>query len=180
MNRSIAYTFRKLQPLLFTGVLAGTLGLASNAAAAKTVVALDADFAVPISFQDTNSGGGGALRFGRQFGLVLVSLTPEVGGGYYKFAGDPDAAIYRVFAGGRVAFGKIVEPSAYAHIGYGKLHGTSDDHFAPVMDAGLALDVTVIPVINFGVHGAYNAVLPSSDDSSFRWVSVGLHAALVF
>jgi hypothetical protein len=144
------------------------------------VIALDMDFAAPLTDSESNPGGGGALRFGRKYSLILLSLTPEVGFGYHQFGGSSDATLYRGFVGGRVGIGAIVEPSAFVHVGVGKLDRTTNDRWAPVADVGLALDLTLLPLINLGVHGAYNTVLPRSEYRAFGWLSVGIHAALVW
>jgi hypothetical protein len=144
-----------------------------------SVLALDMDLAVPIDTVDANAGGGAALRAGRKYSLVLVSLTPEVGLGYHRFRGDSGAHLYRGFLGGRVGIGTIIEPSAFAHIGIGRLEHVQTDRFAPVMDVGVALDFTLLPLLNLGIHGAYNSVLPHPRHPSFAWLSAGAHVALV-
>ena len=50
---------------------------------------------------------------------------------------------------------------------------------APVIDAGLALDFTLLPLIDLGVHGAYNTMFPRDDGSSLEFLTLGAHAALV-
>lgn len=168
---------------LSAAVVAFTLGAPSFAYAdddSATVIALDLDFAAPVNDPDADPGGGGALRFGRKYSLLLLSLTPELGLGYHRFDGPSETALYRAFVGGRVGIGTIVEPSAFAHVGIGKLDAVSADRFAPVADVGLALDFTLLPLINLGVHGAYNTVFPRAEHDSFGWFSAGVHAALVF
>jgi hypothetical protein len=173
----------KPQHLLFSAALAAAVWSVADVAradSAATVIALDMDFAAPVTDADTDPGGGGALRLGRKYSLVLLSLTPEVGLGYHQFGGDSDATLYRAFVGGRIGVGKIIEPSAFVHLGIGKLDLREGDRFSPVADAGLALDFTLLPLLNLGVHGAYNTVLPRSPHDAFGWFSAGLHAALVW
>ena len=112
--------------------------------------------------------------------LVLVSLTPEIGGGYDRFNGDNNARIYRGFIGGRLGFGKIIEPSVFAHIGVGKLNANFGNHTAAVFDGGIALDLTLLPLINLGAHASYNSLFAQGNYSSFDWLGFGLHVALVF
>lgn len=145
----------------------------------STVLALDLDFAAPIT-RNAEPGGGGALRAGRKYSLLLASLTPEVGLGFYRFRGSSEPALYRAFVGGRFGLGTVIEPSAFAHIGIGKLDLSPGARYSPVADVGLALDFTLLPLLNLGVHGAYNALLPRSEYPAFRWFSVGVHAALEF
>lgn len=144
----------------------------------KTHIAVDFDFSTAIDAPATKSGGGGALRLGQEFDLLLVSLTPEFGGSYHGFGGDGDAKLYTGFLGGRLSLGKIVEPSIFGHVGLGRLEG-SEKRTAPVIDGGLAIDFTLLPLIDLGVHGAYNVMLPRDDGSALKYVTLGAHVALV-
>jgi hypothetical protein len=144
----------------------------------KTHVAVDADFNSAVSAPDTTAGGGGALRLGQEFDLFLVSLTPELGGGYHSFGGDERIKLYSGFLGGRFAVGKIIEPALFGHVGVGRLDGP-DSRTAPMLDGGLAIDFTLLPLIDLGVHGAYNVMLPRGDSGTFKFVTLGAQAALV-
>ncbi len=125
------------------------------------------------------SGGGFNVRVGDELDLILVSLTPELGVGYHAFAGDDSTGIYTGFAGGRLGFGKVIEPSVFAHIGVGRLEAPVS-RTAPLIDGGLALDFTLLPLIDIGVHGAYNVLLPKANGEALKYFTVGLQAALVF
>ena len=46
----------------------------------RTHIAFDFDFGSAIDAPGSKSGGGGALRLGEEFDLLLVTLTPEIGG----------------------------------------------------------------------------------------------------
>jgi hypothetical protein len=146
---------------------------------AKTVIALDVDYAAPVSESETDGGGGGALRVGEKLDLVLVSLTPEIGGSYHGFGGDRSPQVYRGFIGGRVGIGKVIEPSIFAHVGAGKIDGAAD-YVAPTVDVGAALDLTLLPIVNLGVHASYDTLLAQDDHSAFDWYILGIHAALEF
>ncbi len=145
-----------------------------------TVVAFDLNFLASLDEPGADIGGGGAVRLGRKLDLVLVSLTPEIGGGYDRFKGDNSVGIYRGFVGGRLGLGKIIEPSVFAHIGVGRLDANLGSHTAIAYDAGIALDLTLLPLVNLGAHASYNALLPQGVFPSFDWLSFGLHVALVF
>lgn len=145
----------------------------------KTHIAVDFDFATAIDAPTSKAGGGGALRLGQEFDLLLISLTPEFGGSYHAFGGDDRTKLYTGFLGGRLAVGKIIEPSIFAHLGLGHISGT-ETRTAPVMDGGIALDLTLLPLIDLGVHGSYNVMLPRDDGSAFKYLILGAHAALVF
>jgi hypothetical protein len=144
----------------------------------KTHIAVDFDFSSTLDEPGADSGGGGALRLGQEFDLFLVSLTPEMGGAYRAFGGDDETKIYSGFLGGRLAVGKVVEPSVFAHVGVGRVTGF-ESRTAPILDAGLAVDFTLLPLIDLGVHGAYNTMLPRDDGSSLDFITLGAHAALV-
>jgi hypothetical protein len=144
----------------------------------NTNIALDFDFGAAVDQSGAKSGGGGALRIGQELDLFLISLTPELGGSYHAFSGDDKARIYSGFLGGRLAIGKIIEPAIFAHAGVARVEGF-DSRTAPMLDGGLALDFTLLPLIDLGVHGAYNVVLPRKDGSSLEFVTLGAHAALV-
>ena len=146
----------------------------------KTILAFDLDFVAPLREPGADIGGGGAVRLGRKMDFVLVSLTPEIGGGYDGFSGDAKAGIYRGFIGARLGFGKIIEPSVFAHIGVGRLDADFGNHTAATFDGGIALDLTFLPLINLGAHASYNTLLAQSNYSSFDWLALGLHVALVF
>lgn len=144
----------------------------------KTHIAVDFDFGTALDAPDTKAGGGGALRLGQEFDLLLISLTPEFGGGYHAFGGNDETRLYSGFVGGRLAVGKIVEPSVFAHLGLAHTNGL-ENRTAPIMDAGLAVDLTLLPLIDLGFHAGYNAMFPRDDGSALKFVTIGAQAALV-
>jgi hypothetical protein len=144
----------------------------------NTNIALDFDFGAALDQPRAKSGGGGALRIGQELDLFLISLTPELGGSYHAFGGDDKTRIYGGFLGGRLAVGKIVEPAIFAHAGVARVEGF-ESRTAPTLDGGLALDFTLLPLLDLGVHGAYNVILPRDEGSSFEFLTLGAHAALV-
>lgn len=148
----------------------------------STQLALDLNYAGPISDPGVEGGPGGAIRFGEQVGLGLFQLTGELGAGYQPFNGTPSPKLYSGFLGGRLALGKILEPGIFGHIGVAHLSaGTGGvSRTAPLFDVGLFLDLTVLPLVNVGVHGAYNVMTPSSNQDAFHYYDVGVHGALVF
>jgi hypothetical protein len=169
--------------------LPGALGLAvgalclftAGAANAKggSRLGLDLDYAIPIQESGVDPGKGLALRYGYKLDLVVLSITPEVGGGAYWFGGVAEPRLLAGSLGGRVAFGKVLEPGIFAHVGYGSLKVLDESRSGPTVDAGLTLDLTIIPLVDLGVHAAYDAVL-IKDSDAFDWVRVGVHAALAF
>ena len=144
----------------------------------KTHIAVDFDFGTALDSPGTKAGGGGALRLGQEFDLLLVSLTPEIGGGYHAFGGNDETRLYSGFIGGRLAVGKIIEPAIFAHLGLAHTKGL-ESRTAPIMDAGLAIDLTILPLIDLGFHAGYNAMFPRDDGSALKFFTLGAQAALV-
>jgi len=168
-----------LKQLLFGVSLAGVAIAMPARAESKTHVAVDFDFATALDEPDTKNGGGGALRVGQKFSLFLVSLTPEIGGTYHAFGGNDETRLYSGILGGRLGIGKIVEPSVYAHLGLAHVAGL-ETRTAPIMDAGLAVDLTLLPLIDLGLHAGYNAMFPRDDGTALKFVTLGAQAAIVF
>jgi hypothetical protein len=144
----------------------------------RTHIAVDVDFDSAVDAPNTKSGGGGALRLGQELDLFLISLTPELGGSYHSFGGDERTKLYSGFLGGRLAFGKIIEPSIFGHVGVGRVDGFQT-RTAPLVDGGLAIDFTLLPLIDLGLHGGYNVLLPDRDSAAVKYVTLGAQAALV-
>ena len=46
-------------------------------------------------------------------------------------------------------------------------------------DLGLFFDFTLLPLIDLGVHAAYNQLTAGSDDPAYHWLTFGAHAALI-
>ena len=144
----------------------------------KLHIALDFDFDAALDAPQTKAGGGGALRLGPKYDLLLVSFTPELGGSLHSFGGSDQTKLYEGFLGGRFGVGKILEPSIFGHVGVGHVHGF-ETRTAPVLDTGLALDLTLLPLIDLGLHGGYNVMLPRNDESALKFFTLGAQAALV-
>lgn len=119
--------------------------LAPSAVAGPMIVA--EAVTTPISLGDDPTaelGTGFGLRAGLPVDLILLELVPEIGATAWGL--DNDAPTVVLEAGGRFNIGKIVEPGVYGHILYRMRN--------PIVgwDAGLSLDVTVLPVIDFGAQ----------------------------
>jgi hypothetical protein len=158
------------------------LVLWSANAEAKTTVAGDIDYAAPID-SNASSGWGFGVRLGQQFHVPLVAISPELGFTYHGFADDSTLHVYRGIAGLRIGIGEIFRVGPFAHIGIGhlSLSGPQDlSHTALTYDAGLFLDLTAIPLLHVGVHGAYNRVVSDDSGPAFQFATVGAHVALVF
>lgn len=153
----------------------------------------DLEGAAPVAtprFDSGNnlSGGGGfKVRLGDQIRLPRLRITPE--GGYafdHLFATDDFGNGYawdmhRLFGGVRLAFGRVVTPGFYGHLGYG-WRDTGDPTVAAAgglaFDAGFFLDIHVIPGFGFGGHAEYVTI--DAEPYTPQWIAFGLHADFVF
>lgn len=157
--------------------------LLPRSAAAKTKVAIDAE----ASETDTPSDHGGygfGLRIGHAWDLALLKLTPEFAASFHRFSGAPSASAESFLAGGRIGLSFVLEPSVFAHAGLGHYSydvGTSERSNTSLgYDVGLALDLTVLPVIDIGVHAAAAGVAGSASADPFSWLSLGGHVSFEF
>jgi hypothetical protein len=169
------------------------LVLAPRPAIAGPEIGLDGEAVVPLSAptgdrNSLDSGAGFKVRLGYQFHLPLIRLTPEVGYGFDWFSGNGGGGsayawdVQRMFAGGRIGLGEIVVPSVYAHAGYG--WRTTPDPGVPegsglAFDAGLALDLHLIPHVGLGAHAEY-ASIGTGGGKSPEWLAFGLHVEIDF
>lgn len=150
-----------------------------------TKSAFDLEYVV-VEGRALDNGVGGALRFGRQFGGPLLSLTPELGGSYHSLNGVYDASMYRGFVGLRLSVGAVIEPGIFGHVGYGHIFfkdvngGLDQSHGSLTYDAGVTLDFTLLPVLDVGAHAAYNGLAPSDDFDRINWISAGGHVSVRF
>lgn len=163
--------------------LCGTAGVAllPQEAQAQTVLSVDLDYAAPIDQTGVDSGGGAQVRFGPRLDLALVQIDGEVGLGLHTFSGTLSPTAYRGVVGGRLGFDFLLRPSIYTHAGVGHVNfsrGSNLTHFT--WDGGLALDFSVIPLLDVGAHVGYNIILGNSDVSAFGYMVAGLHASLLF
>jgi hypothetical protein len=145
------------------------------------MLAIDFDYASAIQNDVIEKGGGGALRVGSQVDLLLVTLIPEVTLDYHDFGADTrnDAALVTGKVGGRIRFFKIIEPGIFAHIGLGSLSGDSKySHIGAAFDMGVTLDLTILPLLDLGLHAAWNRVF-GGYDSGLSYGTSGFHIALV-
>lgn len=140
---------------------------------------VDLDYINDINEDGVGGGQGVALRYGYKLDLLVLSLTPEAGLGGYWFGEPAEPRILQGFVGGRATFGKVLEPGVFAHIGYGSMKVLDESRGGTSIDAGVTLDLTILPFIDLGVHAAYDAFL-IKDEDAFDWFRVGAHAALAF
>jgi hypothetical protein len=157
--------------------------MAPTPARADILVGIDVDGVEPFN-SDAAFGGGFAVRLGTQLHIPLLAITPELVFSYANFGEEYGPSIYRGMIGGRVAIGEIIRFGVYGHIGIGRfdldVEGQSPSGSDVSYDLGLALDFTVIPFLNLGVHAAYNRFGESDDRDAFEWLTTGAHVEFVF
>jgi hypothetical protein len=141
-----------------------------------TRLAFDLDYANGID-AGVEPGLGGAVRFGREYDIVLLSLTPEFMGSFHRFSGSGSPLEFAGLAGGKAALGKIIEPGVFAHVGVGHANLPGDNLTGLALDLGVALDLTLVPAVDLGVHAAYDA-LTWGDEGTFDWYRLGAHLAI--
>jgi hypothetical protein len=181
MSRRLTFALRTFSPL--PALVAAALVFASTRdarASTGTAIAADLDYTHGINEHAVGSGTGFNVRLGYKLDLLVLQFTPEVGGAYHAFSGAADATLSQAIVGGRLAFGKILEPGVYAHLGYGHLGFVGGSHSGATADAGVTLDLTVLPLIDFGVHAGYNGMLKRNSNPAFDSFVLGIHAALIF
>jgi hypothetical protein len=109
------------------------------------------------------------LRLGHEVDLKVARFIPEVG-----LVGIPETSFFGAIAGGRFSFLRLIEPGAYAHLGYGGILGESG---GLTYDGGLQLDL-VISRVRAGIHAG--AELDRSGGSSDPFFVAGLHTGVRF
>ena len=156
---------------------------APSTALADTAVAADLDYAAPVKVDGVSSGWGFGFRLGSQMRAPLVSVTPELGFTYHTFGGDASTKVYRGIGGLRLGVGEVIRPGVFAHAGYGwrkvDFAAQSDTASSFTYDLGAFLDFTLLPLLNIGVHAAYNQWTGGSQPS-FQFATAGVHGALIF
>jgi len=142
-------------------------------------IAVDLDYGSAIDNSFVDQGWGAGLRLGHEMDTPLVTLIPELNLNYHKFDGAPDAEVFAGLLGGRIRFLFFIEPGIFAHAGVGHVGGY-DPHVGFAFDAGLTLDLTILPLVDLGLHLAWNRVFGDSDDDGLSYSTLGAHVALVF
>jgi hypothetical protein len=127
------------------------------------------------------NGGGGALRIGLQRTVSMVTFVPELMVDYHVMDAITahNAKVTTVKVGGRVRFLTGIEPGLFAHFGGGHIGGNRAFHNTDsAYDFGLSLDFTMLPLIDLGVHAAWNRIL-GGHDGGISFGTMGVHVSLV-
>jgi hypothetical protein len=147
----------------------------------RLMLALDMDYSAALEHSEIDSGGGGGFRIGLERDYFLVTLIPEVQFNYHRLNANTrdDATITAAKVGGRIRFLEIIEPGIFAHAGLANIAGDRIyEHTGIAFDAGFTLDLTILPLIDIGLHTAWNRVF-GDDDAGLSYVTAGAHVALV-
>lgn len=171
--------------LAATGLVVLALPGTAAADATRTVIGVNLNFNDSIVGEEATNGAGVDLYFGPRLDLAILTLTTEIKAGYHDFGGALDPTVYRGMVGGSLGIGAIIRPSVFAHLGVGHLR--FDDPFGLdregrthlTTDVGAALDITILPLIDIGVHGSYNVLAGDDDYDSFDWLQAGAHVTFV-
>jgi hypothetical protein len=145
----------------------------------KLMLALDLDYGAALNHSEVDNGGGAGLRIGLERDYFLITLIPELQLNYHYLNADrvESATITTGKIGGRIRFLKIVEPGIFAHAGLGHIGGDRVyEKTGIAFDAGFTLDLTILPLIDIGLHTAWNKIF---GDPSVEYVTAGAHLALV-
>lgn len=151
----------------------------------ETEIGIDFNYNNATSDFDADPGAGVDLYFGPRLNLAVLTLATELSAGMHDFGGFLDPALYRAMAGGRVGLGFIIRPSVFAHLGVGHLRYDDlldDDrtgHTNIAGDLGVALDFTLLPLVDLGVQGSYNFLAGDSAFDAFEWMQAGVHITFI-
>jgi hypothetical protein len=109
------------------------------------------------------------LRLGHEIDLKVARFVPRSAGRHSR------DFVLRGIAGGRFSFLRIIEPGAYAHLGYGGIVGETG---GLTYDGGLQVDL-VVSRVRAGIH--MGAELDGSGSgSSDPFFVLGLHTGVRF
>lgn len=125
-------------------------------------------------------GLGVAARLGYTFDSPMVTFTPEGKLGFQS-PGTPNS--FAMMGGARLNLFKGLSPAVFAHAG-----GLVGDLSGFVWDVGVGLDLTIVPVVDFGIFASYSQVGNASFSSSgfdyqsddWQWVQFGAQCAVHF
>ena len=159
------------------------VGSITSEASAHDEIAVDVEAAWADDPNEA-SGVGAGLRAGHVWDIAIITITPEIGASYHDFDGAADPTAWDIKAGGRFGIDLLIEPSVYAHAGLGHfgydLPGGDVSHTGLGYDFGAALDITVLPVIDFGVHATVAGISGNDSVDPFSWFALGGHIAFAF
>lgn len=161
---------------------AGALLMARSSHAVDAILGVDLNYVDALDQPATDNGIGVDVRVGPRFEAVPLTASVEVSAGYHNFSGTLEPSVYRGLVGGQLGLGGAVRPGVFSHLGIGWLRydelvgGERETRTDLAGDLGLALDFTVAPELDLGIHGAYNYVAGAN---VFEWWQTGARATFV-
>lgn len=170
------------RPSLLVKVSAGALltsfaVLVPATAHAQNKLAVDVGADLPSS-SGNDDGWGAGVRFGRQWNLTLIKLTPELGFSYHDLSGPADTKAWNILFGGRVGIDFGLEPLVFAHAGVGHYSSVDASQTSFAYDIGAALDLTLLPVVSFGAHVMESGIAGSSSHDPLNFLQIGGHVSV--
>jgi hypothetical protein len=169
--------------LVVLGLAVAAVLSSTPSARAELMIAADGEALSPVEIDDVSTAPGFGIRLGFQLHLPLVAITPELG---YKWASFKNGAVInRGIAGARVSIGEIFRFGIAAHLGFGhrseEYQAVEHSNLGMSLDAGLFLDLTVLPLLDVGVHIDYGRLAGDASKGLevLQWVTFGVHVALI-
>lgn len=167
--------------LLSMAAVVLAIWLPARSAHADLELGADLGAAYSLDGDRSTSGGSVGLRLGNRVSLPLLMLAAELRGGLESYGGDRGTDVYTGMGGLRLGMGEVLRTSVFVHAGVGQVvHEATlllprEKETGLALDAGAALEITLLPLIDLGVHAAYGAV----DAAGFDWIRAGVHATIV-
>jgi hypothetical protein len=133
-------------------------------------------------------GSGFKVRLGDQIRVASgFRITIEGAYAYDRLFGSNESGTsfdwdtYRLLGGLRFAFGRVIVPSIYGHLGFGwRLTGDPEtpqtSGFAA--DAGGAIDLRLWRHLQFGLHAEYATL--NTTPYAPQWIAMGAHVDVAF
>lgn len=166
--------------------------MAPGASAWAGDLLLGVDMGVSASSQDNPSrlgqGSSWGLRTGYELGIPVLRVIPEARLQFTELDA-PDAAaplqMTTARAGLKLGLEGLLGPALYGHLGYSHLSGDLEavggvPSLAPSYDMGIALDVTLLPVVNLGAYAGVQGLTGDQPDQVWRQFEAGIHMEVVF
>lgn len=188
---------RALLSGLLTGlcITSAALLLLNPTADAQVVIGAEGNVGTPVGAWSVEPGAGQGvqLRLGYALPAPGLFVVPELTGGHLALdpadAGGAAFQINNLSAGLRLGVDAPLRPSVFGHVGYGWLQQASTqgtlEQSGRTWDAGVALDFTLIPLVNLGVSAAWNRLdtpdpLNPARDEQRAWLTAGAHLEITF
>ncbi|MBM4319983.1 MAG: hypothetical protein FJ125_08470 [Deltaproteobacteria bacterium] len=168
---------------LLCSLIAGCVAGHAAEAAAGITLGAGGYLGVPVGEEYGDKLGtapGLDLRLGYTLPIPLISVTPELASSWVTLPDAdeeesfPDHGIRTVAGGLRLGLPGIVAPALFAHAGYGWEDGELDDMILSrsglSLDGGIAVELTLLPIVSFGAYVAYQALRFDANRNDKEWV----------